>query len=154
MASKYAAILTALTSAIAAAHETVDLSGTGAVQLGRFASPPKLPFCAVDCVSIETEDDAAPIGIYEHTATFLIEAWNTTALSSVVFGVASSVVIADDLTTAIHQSHRSTGGALKGQAARRVNVTDTEYLNTEINGKRIGHVRMTVEIVYTTTEGI
>jgi len=146
-------ITVAVYNLIAADLGTNDFSG-GAANYGRFPSPPMVPFIAFDTLGVETEDDSAPLGTYEHTATFFLEAWANSASDSMAGPVAANLVLSQEIQAVIHDAFLISGGSLQALGVRRVNFPETEYMNTEINNIRIGHVRMTLEITYTTTGGL
>lgn len=139
--------------AISQDYGSFDFTVTGTAKSGRYISPPTYPFFAIDPIGITSEDDAAPLGAYEKTATYLIEAWaqvaNDTELSVSQYGQA----LAGALVGAIQDAHQDAAGSLKALGTRRVNVSDIEFLNTETPGKKEAHFRGTLEVTYKVISG-
>lgn len=127
---------------------------TSRVTRGVLAAPPSLPWAHLDFVSVTTEDDSAPMGTYEHTARWEIQAWAAVTAMTGAASISSSLALANEIQTAVHAQFLGTSGTLKALGVRRCNFTDAELMNTEIGGRLVGHVRMTLEIRYTTTGGI
>jgi len=132
----------------------VDLSASGAVQMGRFDKPPMLPFVAFDLVGVDDDDDGIQMGEYEHTAEIFVEGWHTVPLGTIPGATLGGLNLAQTVTQALHNGHRDSDGFLKPRGVRRLNIGRHEFANTEINGRKVGHWRAVLEITYKTNRGI
>lgn len=146
--SIYAQIYSALGTLLNA--DLGDFDFTNRASFGRSPVPPQVPWITVDIVGVKSADDSSPLGTYEHTATYEIEAWAQYVGATAFLNPSN---MASEIQTVIQNAHRSSG-SLKALGVRRVNFPETEFRNTERNGISVAHVVMTLEIVYTTLAGI
>lgn len=152
---KLTAILAGLLSVLNADLGANDFSGTGRVVFGRFPTPPMIPFMAIDPLSVETDDDGPPVGEFENEASVFIEAWAAVTASTTTAGAAvGSPDLAHEIIGFLQNGHRDFDGDLRSLGLRRLNVRRVEFLNTEINNRKIAHVRMELMFTYTTLRGI
>lgn len=153
LAGKALSIQIQIVADIAQDQTLFDLSEAGATYIGRQPTYPRLPFVQVDLLGITSEDDTAPLGYFEKTATFFIEGWcaipNDRTSSAASYGQA----LAGWCAKAVQDSHQTSGGGLKALGTRRVNMSEIEFLNTEQPGQKVGHFRGTLEVVYTVAAG-
>lgn len=153
LAGKALSIQLQIISDIAQNQTLFDLSVAGATYIGRQSTYPRLPFVQVDLLGITSEDDSAPLGHFEKTATFFLEGWVAVPTDRASSAASYGQALAGWCTKAVQDSHQTSGGGLKALGTRRVNVTEIEFLNTEQVGQKVGHFRATLEVVYMVESG-
>lgn len=156
------AIMARILSVLSADLGTYDLSGTGAVRFGRFPEAPFMPFLALDPETLDSDDQAAELGRYEHRARVYVQGWcaHTVGTTQVQTDTPLSAFLGEwafsnEVHDAIHDDFKSGGaGSLKALGLRRCNFPQTTWRRTEISGQNAAQFTCYLEFTYATTRGI